>query len=420
MELFVSFSEVMHYYKRNWMKFLLVVLAFGIFGGFMAAKFTQPVYQGSTVFTVTCGVPDSADSDYHLQYTNILYSRVQSSVALASGSDLRTQTAQQVGVDPSEITNITAKMENSSPVVKLTVSTTNAAKTAEISDTAAELLMQRLVKQFPDPVLTASITDHAAEVQPQSRKSAIVKAGILGMILGFIFVLCFGILAVLCDKTIQNGRLAEEMLKVRLLAEISHEKENRENAMRTLRASALNAAGSRHSFLVTNVCEHDGAEEIALGFSNSLAMTGKSVLLVDCDLRNPKLANLLNIKPQKTLNQILSGECGLSQAVISEKQTSGLSFLFGTPLSNVNPSDLFATEKFAKFVEEAAASYDYVVFYAPSEIHFADAESLAAHVKQVILSVKYGKTPLNTLKESCCRMKAAGGEVLGFVATTDC
>jgi Mrp family chromosome partitioning ATPase len=82
-------------------------------------------------------------------------------------------------------------------------------------------------------------------------------------------------------------------------------------------------------------------------------------------------------------------------------------FCFGTPDSNINPSDLFASEKFAKFAEKAAASYDYVVFYAPSEIDFPDAESLAAHAKQVILSVKYGKTPLNTLKESCCRIKAA-------------
>ncbi|MFU0833623.1 MAG: Non-specific protein-tyrosine kinase [Oscillospiraceae bacterium] len=416
MELFVSFSEVMRYYKRNWMKLLLVVLAFGIFGSLLSVKFARPVYQGSTVFTVTCGVPDSADSDYHLQYTNILYSRVQSAVALASGSDLLTQTAQEVGVDPSEITNITAKMENSSPVVKLTVSTTNAAKTAQISDTAAELLMQRLIKQFPDPVLTASITDHAAEVQPQSRKSAIVKAGILGMILGCIVVLCFGILAVLCDKTIRNGRFAEEMLKVRLLAEIPHETKDRENAIRTLRASALNAAGNRHSFLVTNVCENDGGEEIALDFSKTLAVTGKSVLLVDCDLRSPKLAKILNINPQKTLNHILSGECGLSQAVVSAEQ-NGISFLAGAPVNNAIPSDLFATETFAKFVEEAAATYDYVVFYAPSEIHFPDAESLVVHAKQVILSVKYGKTPLNTLKESCCRIKAAGGDVLGFVAT---
>jgi polysaccharide biosynthesis transport protein len=417
MELFVSFSEVMHYYKRNWMKFLLVVLAFGIFGGLLSVKFAHPVYQASTVFTVTCGVPDGADSDYHLQYTNILYSRVQSAVALASGSDLLEQTAEEVGVNPSEITQITAKMENSSPVVKLTVSTTNAAKTAQISDTAAELLIQRLIKQFPDPVLTAGITDHAAEVQPQSRKSAVVKAGILGMILGFIVFICYGILAVLCDKTVRNGRFAEEMLKVRLLAEIPHAAKNRENAIRTLRACALHAAGDRRNFLIANVCEQDGGEEIALKFSNALAVTGKSVLLVDCDLRSPKLANLVKMTPQKTLNHVLNGEYELSQAVVSAQQTKGLSFLFGTPDSNINPSDLFASEKFAKFAEKAAASYDYVVFYAPSEIDFPDAESLAAHAKQVILSVKYGKTPLNTLKESCCRIKAAGGDLLGFVVT---
>jgi Mrp family chromosome partitioning ATPase len=417
MELFVSFSEIIHFYKRNWLKFLLVVLAFGIVGGLLPLKFMHHVYQGSTTFTVTCGVPNGADSDYHLQYTNILYSRVQSTIPLASGEELLKNTAEKAGVDPSEITKITAEMENSSPVVKLTASTTNASKAALISDTAAELLMRQLIQQFPEPVLTASISDHAAQVKPQSMKRSMVKAGILSAVLGFIFFVCFGILAVLSDKTIRNSRFAEKMLKVRLLAEIPHENRDRGSAVRTLRSAALNTVGGSRSFLVANVCEHNGGDRIASGFAAALAMTGKTVLLVDGDLRSPKLASQMKVSPEKTLNGVLDGEYTLLQAAVQVPQRSGLSFLSGAPSEGVNPADLFTEEKFAKFAREASDSYDYVVFYAPAEIRFPDAESLCVHAHSVILAVKYGSTPLNDLKESCSRISAAGGDVLGFVTT---
>lgn len=418
MELFVSFSEIMHYYKKSWLKFILVVLLFGIVGGLLPLKFVHPIYQGNTIFTVTCGVPDDADSDYHLQYTNILYSRVQSSVALASGSDLLEQTAKTAGVDASEITAITAEMENSSPVVKLTLSTTNAAKAAALSDTASELLMEKLKKQFPDPVLTASISDHATEVKPQSRKSSMLKAGFLGLILGFIVFVCYGILAVLSDKTVRNSRFAEEALKVRLLAEVPHESRDRENnAVRTLRSAALNAAGDGNCFLVADICEHNGGDRIAKRFASTLSMMGKSVLLVDANLHNPKLASMMKVNPEKTLADVVRGDCSLQQAAVSVKDANGLSLLAAAPLSGINPSDFFATEEFSKFAENVRSSYDYVVFYAPSEIRHPDAESLSSHAGSVILTAKYGSTPFRDLKESSSRISAAGGNVIGFVTT---
>ena len=417
MELFVSFSEIMHFYRKNRVRFALVVLAFGIVGGLLPLKFVRPVYTGSTVFTVTCGVPGGVDSDYHLQYTNILYSRVQSAVALASGDELLQRTAEAAGVDPAEVTKITAEQENSSPVVKLSLSTTNADKAAQLSDTAAELLCRELSEKFPDPVLTTSISDHAAPQHPQSKRSSMLKGGIIGLVIGLIAYVCFGILAVLSDKTIRNSRFAEEALKVRLLAEVPHESRDRNHALRTLRAAALNQAGAARSFLIANVCEHNGSDLLAAGFAASLALTGRTVLLVDGDLRSPKLAELLKLQPEKTLNDVLAGSCTLPQAAVPVPGTSGLSLLSGAAVPDLAPADLFAGEAFAKLVSEASGLYDYVVFHAPSEMHYPDAESLARSVSSVILAVKYGSTPFTELRESCSRISAAGGNVIGFVTT---
>ena len=417
MELFVSYSEIMHYYRRNWVRFVLVVLACGIVGGLMPLKFARHVYQGSTVFTVTCGVPASSDSDYYLQYTNILYSRVQSAVALASGKALLAGTAARGGVDPSEITNIAAEQQNSAPVIKLTLSTTNAEKAAFLSDTAAELLIQELKRQFPSPALTAGISDRSPEAEPQSLKASMVKAGFLGLVFGFIVFAGWGILAVLSDRTIRNSRFVEETLKIRLLAQIPQEKKEREGALRSLRSAGLNGAGGSRGFLVADVCERDGGGEAAAGFAASLAMTGKTVLLVDADLRAPKLAALLGVSARRTLNDVLAGACPLSEAAVPVGKTEGLSLLSGASGGNVCPADLFAGDGFSALTGQALERYDYVVCYAPSEIRYPDAESLAGLIKPVILSVRYGSTPFGELKESCSRISAAGGKVIGFVTT---
>lgn len=88
MELFVSFSEFMHFFKKTRVKFLLVVLLFGVLCGLLPLKLHQLSYSGHTTIAVSCEVPDNADTDYRLQYTNILYSRVQTVVAMANANSL--------------------------------------------------------------------------------------------------------------------------------------------------------------------------------------------------------------------------------------------------------------------------------------------------------------------------------------------
>lgn len=417
MELFVSYSEIMHYFKRNRARFLIVVLAFGIVGGLLPLKFIHPVYHANTVFTMTCGIPDGVDSDYYLQYTNIVYSRVQSAMAMASEESLKAETAAKVGVDKSEITNIAAEQEGSAPVLKLTLGTTNAGKAARLSDTAAQLLIGDLKKQFPSPALSADISDPAPEVEAKSRKSSMVKAGFLGLVLGFLVYVCYGILAVLSDKTVRNSRSVEETLRIPLLAQIPRDRKERQGALRSLRSAALHQAGEAKSFLFADVCERNGAAESAAGFASSLAKAGKRVLLVDADLRGQKLAGLLGVQAEHTLNDVLAGSCSLGEAAVPVEAAGGLSLLCGAQSPDVFPADVFAGGAFEKLVGEALGRYDYVVFCAPAEIRYPDAESLAGLVKSVVLSVRYGSTPFRDLRESCGRLAAAGGRVIGFVTT---
>lgn len=415
MELFVSFSEIMRFFKKTRLRFVLVVLVVGLLSSLLPLKFVRPVYSASTTFSVTCGVPNGVDSDYHLQYTNILYSRVQSAVAMASGSDLAAQTAQAAGVDPSEVVKISAEQLNSAPVVKLTLQSTNAADAAKLADTASKVLTDSLVKDFPNPQLSATITDHAAPQSAQSNKRGMMKAGGIGLVLGFILYVCYGLIAVLSDRTIRNSRYAEEALHTKLLAEIPEK--DKEDSYRKMRAAAVHQAEGGKSFLVTEVCQKNGGEEVSSGLACALAQTGKTVLLIDADLREPKLAAQFGVTPKHSLSEVLGGSCPVSDAVSDVSGRKGLFLLSGSAAVKGNPADLFAGSPFADLINVAMKHYDYVVVSAPSEDRYPDAENIAHLMQAVVVSVRYGSTPLEHLSEALHRLSAAGGKVVGFVTT---
>lgn len=417
MELYVGFSEILHFFKRNRFKFILVVLIFGVIAGLLPLKLARPSYSANTTFVISCEIPETAQTDYRLQYTSILNSRVQTVVALSGSNDLIKQTAAAVGIDPSEISKIAAEQLNAAPVIKLTVNTSDAAKAAPIAGAATEILAQELEQQFPSPKLTVSVKDQAVPQSAQSRKSAMAKAGLLGMALGVILYICYGILAVLSDRTVRNSRFAEQELNVRLLAEVPHDGADsiKDDAFRKMRAAALHQAEEAKTFLVTGICGGDGGEAAAAGFAKSLAQTGKKVLAVDADLRGGALSPLLNVTAEKTLADVLGGSCSTQEAAVSVPSRPGLYLLAAGKPENADPADVFAGDGFAQLLSKAAAEYDYVVVSAPAEAAFPDADNIAARAQATILTARYGSTPFAQMKESLLAVASAGGNVIGFV-----
>lgn len=419
MELYIGFSEVLQYFRKHLKTMIPVILLFGIVSGLLPLKYVHHIYTGDTTVIVSCEIPEDASSDYRLQYTNILNSRVQTAVALAAGPDLIDKTAGKLGIDKTLISKISAIQVNSAPVVKLTAETTDADLAAKISDTAAEILSEKITNAFPSPKITAVVSDKSEPATPQSRKSAMVKGGILGLAVGLIVCVCFGILAVLSDRTVRNGRYVEEALGGKLLAELPEgDGPAREDSCRRLRAAALRQAeaSSGGSFLVADVGEKNGAETVAAGFASALAQSGGRTLLIDADLRSPRIAGIFHASPEGSVSDVLGGSRLFDGAVV-KSSVKGLDLLVSAAPAKEDAADLLAGKGFAALMSEAAGKYDYVVVHAPSEIHYPEADVIAGTAGSVILTVKYGSTPYADMKESYRRVSTSGGKIVGFAAT---
>jgi len=417
MELFVSFSEIVDYFKRNIVKFIIVLAVFGIISGLMPLKFSHE-YSTDTTLVVSCELPEDAQTDYRLQYTSILSSRVQTAVAMASGNDIIKQTAAKLNIDEKMITSINAVQVGPALAIKITATSTNASMVESIANTAAEVLSEKLTSSFPSPKLTAMVSDKAIPQKAQSTKSAMLKAGIIGVLIGFIAYACFGIFVVLTDKTIRNNNYVSEALKLKLLGTMPKkgDDEKKKDNYRKLRAAAISQAGVGKSFLVTDVCENNGASTVATGFSSALALSGRNVLLIDADLHAHSIANQLKVKSDKNLSDVLSGACTAVQA-IAHTEIAGLSILFDVEDATRNPSDILSSMQFEVLIKELLGKFDYIVTNAPSEVRYPDTDNIAKLFDSVIMTAKYGSTPYNEFEESYRRLETSGGNVIGFVTT---
>lgn len=418
MELFVSFSEIMAYFKRNIVKLIVVLAVFCIVFGLMPLKFVHNQYSSDTTMVISCQMPETAQTDYRLQYTSILNSRVQTATAMASGHDMIKVVADKLQIDEKEITSINTVQVGTGPVVKITVNSPLADKVADMADTTAQILAEKLTSTFPSPPISTLVSDKAIAPAPQSIRSSMMKAGILGLIFGFIVFVCYGIIAVLMDKTIRNSRYVSEALHTNLLGTIplKSTESKKQDDFRILRAAAVSQANGGKSFLITDVCENNGAASVAVGFAKALASSGKKVLFMDIDFHSQAAASLLGVSPKKHLADILQGECSAEQA-ICQTQTNGLGVLYGAG-SQTNPSaDLLFSVRFEELINELSQKFDYIVGCAPSEVNYADADNVARLFDAVIMTAQYGSTPYQEFKDSFYRLGTAGGRIIGFVTT---
>lgn len=414
MELYASFSDVMHFFKRNWVKFLLVILLFGVVCGLLPLKLAKYTYTTNSTLTINCQLPGNASTDFREQYTGILYNRVQSVLVQSNSNSLVEKTTQRLGLKKGEISKITGEQMRSAPAVKLTVQTTNADMAAKIADTAADILGEEVVQRFPSPKLSAFISDRAVLVVSHSKKSAMIKSGILGLAFGFIVFLCYGLIRVLSNHSIRSGKGSAELVGAKCLGEIPHgDGRKQADAFRELRTVLLNQTKTSRSLLIEDTGKDSGAPQTAAGLAVSLAQAGRRVLAVDADLRSPQMADLLGVKPAQNLRDVLIGRSTLAEAAEAVPDHDGL-FLLAGASGKDDPADLLA-RSFPAVLKEAETQYDSVIICAPSQPDYPDADSISAFPQAVLCTAKYGQTSFSTARSAVSASADVGGKVAGFV-----
>ncbi|HEX5083003.1 MAG TPA: polysaccharide biosynthesis tyrosine autokinase [Blastocatellia bacterium] len=188
-------------------------------------------------------------------------------------------------------------------------------------------------------------------------------------------------------------------------------------AYRLLRTSIMlseNGEGFKpKTWLFTSGQPAEGKTTTAINVAISIAQLGRSVLIVDCDLRTPTVHKKLQVDRKPGLSTYLSGDVELEDVI----QKLDLPCLSLIPSGDVphNPCDLIGSRKMKEMVKTLADRYDYVMFDSPPLINLADPLILSTIVDSVILIVNGGKSNWESINHARQELSTIGANVFGVV-----
>lgn len=167
--------------------------------------------------------------------------------------------------------------------------------------------------------------------------------------------------------------------------------------------------------VVTSALPEEGKTATAINLATVLAQLGRRVLLVDTDLRRPRLHRAFERPNREGVSTYLSGLEDDTARLIVPTPVEHLDLLPSGPIPP-NPSELLNSARFAelggRLIEQG---YDHVLFDSPPSLSVSDARIIAAHVDTGILVVRAGRTPRQSVKVAAARFAGDAGARFGVV-----
>ena len=163
---------------------------------------------------------------------------------------------------------------------------------------------------------------------------------------------------------------------------------------RTLRAriDALGARKPIHTIAVTSALPGEGKTLSSLNLALVTSMSvGRRTLLVDCDMRSPRVAKSLGLHAEVGLAEVIEGRADPQAAIVRAPDTS----LDVLPVHDTppNPSELLASRAMSELVQDLAASYDRVILDIPPVLGLPDAKTVSDLCDGIVVIVRADRTP---------------------------
>lgn len=165
--------------------------------------------------------------------------------------------------------------------------------------------------------------------------------------------------------------------------------------------------------IVTSAVAGDGKSTNAINLAITLAETGTKVLLVDCDLRRPNVANFMNIAGKKGLSNVLTGYCSFDEAVVKGVEPN-LDIL---PSGEVppNPTELLGSSAFSELLDSAAEKYEYIILDTSPVNLVTDTVLLSKLVDGIIIVVRANRTEKDSVNDAVNSLRLVDAKILGFI-----
>lgn len=184
---------------------------------------------------------------------------------------------------------------------------------------------------------------------------------------------------------------------------------------RTVRTNLMFMGGDEplRTLAVTSANPREGKTTVTTNLAISIAQSGKTVLIIDTDLRRPRVHRMFGLSSRVGVTSILAGEATLESAV-QDTGVPNVHILACGPIPP-NPSELLHRDRFARMVAEARSTYDFVIFDSPPLRAVTDAAVLAPQLDGTLVVVRPNQTTRDALSGALRQLRDVSAVVVGGV-----
>lgn len=215
---------------------------------------------------------------------------------------------------------------------------------------------------------------------------------------------------------LRSGAPPEAPSNTTALAMITDARSPITESYRHLRTSLLLSSAGKppKTILVTSSQPAEGKTTTGINTAFMLAQTGAEVLMIDCDLRRPRLHAQFGLPNTRGLTTWLSGEKNLDALVQQCDKEPNLKVLTSGPVPP-NPAELLGSDEMRKLLSILGERYAHIVIDSPPAISFTDASILSAMVDGVILVVHGGRSSRAVVRRAKQQLLDVGAHIFGVV-----
>lgn len=447
--------------NRAWLLALVSVLCAAIAFG-CTLCFITPQYQSSVMFYVN----SSTDSSTPINSGDLATSRslVDSYLVILSTRETLNAVIDYAGVELSyrELSDmISASAVNNTEVIQVTVTNPDPQKAAMLANAIAEILPQQ-INNIIDGTSTKIVDYAAVPADPSSPNY--LKNTAIGFLLGFLAYAGILILNDLFDTRIRSEEDIEQVCAYPILTQVpdmqssgakpyySRGAEKKQRRNKTKKAAAVAGRtrnqnelliGSKVSFIAAESYKRlrtklqfsfsDDRTNHVIGLSSSLSGEGKSltsinlaytlaqlnkrVIIIDCDMRRPTLAEKTGLQKKPGLSEYLTGQHEFMDVVqcYGRKKEDVIFHVITAGENPPNPVEMLSSLRMERLLSSLREAYDYVLLDLPPVAEVSDAMAVAPKTDGMLLVVRQNYCNRIVLCETVRQFEFMNAKILGIV-----
>ena len=424
----IDLKELLAYGLKKIRIFLIILFAVVGLGSIYTLFIQKPTYQSYTTIILGSNETKSiTQSDVTLNKNLVdTYSEVVKSRRVLD----QVNDSLKYGYTYNELASkIAVSALDGTEIIKVTVTDSTPEKAKNIANSAAEFFTNEITSLYN--VNNVNILDHAIENSNPSNAGLLKQEIIYTLIgaflgAGTIFVMFY------FDRSVKTAEQVENATKLPILGQVrktsrnldknelivkTNPKSNISEDIRTVRTNLQFSLASNkaQAVLITSSNPQEGKSFTSSNLAVAMAESGKSTLVVDCDLRLGRVHEIFNV----------TNNTGLSNMLAEHKTAKFVDFAHKTKIKNLaiitrgtvppNPSELLDSKDMERFIKAVKQHFDYIVFDGAPINGLSDSLVIAKKADKTIVVCATNDTTIDDLSKSIKSLKTIDAKIAGVV-----